>query len=151
MTVAAHNASSANPPSVAQAAAGLARLGFIAGGEHWWVDAACGVQVIDAAVTPVPLTRRWYLGLVRYRQKLHGAIDLAGLRGAEVAALRPTERLLVLHERWRTALRVDRVHGLMEAASANDEDADGMRWQWLDIRRLCTSPTFLHAGLSSSI
>lgn len=137
-------------PPVTPANTGPARLSFIAGGEHWWVDAASGLQVIDAAVTPVPLTRRWYLGLVLYRQKLLGAIDLAGLRGAEVAALRPTERLLILPERWRTALRVDRVLGLVDAASVSDGDADGMRGQWLDIQRLCTSPTFLHAGLPLS-
>lgn len=124
-----------------------ALLGFTAGNEHWLVEAGSGVQVIDAAITPVPLARPWYLGLVRYRQRLLGAIDLAGLRGAEVAPARPTERLLVLPQPWSTALRVDHVQGLMAAANQGVADADGVRWQRLDIPGLCTSAVFLNAGL----
>ena len=123
------------------------QLGFIAAGERWLLDAGSGVQVIDAAITPVPLTQPWYLGLVAYRQRLLGAIDLGGLRGADVAPLRATERLLVLPERWNAALRVDRVHGLLDAAAIDSANADGMRWQMLDIDHLCQSTDFLHPGL----
>jgi twitching motility protein PilI len=126
---------------------GPMRLGFVTAGTHWLVDAGSGLQVIDAAITPVPLTQPWFLGLVRHRQQLLGAIDLSGLRGAEVGPLRPTERLLVLPERWRSALRVDRVQGLMNATAQAAAQADGVLWQVLDIEALCTSPDFLHAGL----
>ncbi len=124
-------------------------LGFMAGAGHWLVEAGSGVQVIDAAITPVPLTRPWYLGLVRYRQRLLGAIDLSGLHGAEVAPVKPTERLLVLPPPWHSALRVDRVQGLMDAASLENADANGVRWQRLDIHRLCISADFLNAGLGA--
>jgi len=94
-------------------------LGFIAGGERWLVDSGRGVQVIDAVITPVPLTRPWYLGLVLRQQKLLGAIDLSGMRGRAVAPLRPTERLLVLPEPWQAAVRVDQLHGLMDASAVD--------------------------------
>ncbi len=128
-----------------------ALLGFIAGDEYWLLEPDSGVQVIDAAITPVPLAKPWYLGLVRHRQRLLGAIDLAGIRGAEVAPVKSIERLLVLPSPWHTALRVDRVQGLIDAAQVStteaDPDAGGVRWRRLDIQRLCTSAEFLDAGL----
>lgn len=92
-----------------------ALLAFIAGGERWLVDPSRGVQVIDAAITPVPLARPWYLGLVRRRQCLFGAIDLGGLAGRPVPPLKREERLLVLPEAFGIALRVERVQGLLNA------------------------------------
>lgn len=142
MTQALHQ----NPPPLITPAAPM-RLGFVVGGHHWLLEAGGGVQVIDAAITPVPLTQPWFLGLVRHRQLLLSAMDLCGLHGAEVEPLRPIERLLVLPERWRTALRVDRVQGLMDADAQAAVQADGVHWQVLDVDALCTSPDFLHAGL----
>lgn len=158
------------PPSMPLAGAAL--LGFASGGKHWLVDPGQDVQVIDAAITPVPLARPWYLGLVLHGQRLIAAIDLAGLGGADVGARKPVERLLLLPERWRTALRVERVYGLRnasgmranearphldQASSAPDAtppwwgamltDADGQQWQILDVAQLCTSPAFLQAGI----
>ncbi len=160
-----------------------AQLGFHAGGLRWLLVSGPGVQVIDAPITPVPLVRPWYLGLVRHQQKLLGAVDLAGLCGIDVRPLKATERLLVLPEPWNAALRVDRVQGLVDVAPvapvasigvpanhatgiapalpvpestgpAQDSevlvDAAGARWHVLDMAKLCTSPEFLHAGLSSS-
>lgn len=157
--------------------AGAALLGFAAGGKHCLVDPGQDVQVIDAAITPVPLARPWYLGLVLHGQRLIAAIDLAGLGGADVFARKPVERLLLLPERWQTALRVERVYGLRDVAGlrANDAhpslgpassapdtapdaappwwgamfvDADGQHWQVLDVAQLCTSPAFLQAGIA---
>ncbi len=141
-------------------------LAFIAGGERWLLDPGRSVQVIDAAVTPVPLTRPWYLGLVRRRQRLFGVIDLGGLAGRAVPPLKPEERLLVLPEVCGAALRVDCVQGLLDAAGlmaaalpepcpwpwvvAARDDAHGQRWQVLDIGQLCSAPVFLQAGISRS-
>lgn len=154
-----------------------ALLGFIAAEKRWLLDPRRGVHVMDAAITPVPLTRPWYLGLVRYRQKLLGVIDLAGLRGAFVSARAGSERLLVLPEPSTIALRVERVFGLIDAASltvvdahslapspssasgadaastpwhgAMLVDADGACWQMLDVAQLCMSPVFLQAGVAA--
>ena len=110
------------------------RLGFSAGGRHWCIEAGPGVQVIDAVITPVPLTQPWYLGLVRHRQALVGVIDPAGLGGAPVVPVSDgTTRVLVLNEPWPLALRVERVHGLINAPMQtgvdviNDAVADGDR------------------------
>ncbi len=102
---------------------GAALLGFAAGGQRWLVDPGQDVQVIDAPITPVPLTRPWYLGLVLLGQRMIAAIDLAGLGGAEPGARKPVERLLLLPERWHTALRVERVYGLRDAAGLRANDA----------------------------
>ncbi len=92
------------------------RLGFSAGGRHWSIEAGPGVQVIDAVITPVPLTQPWYLGLVRHRQALVGVIDPAGLGGAPVVPVSDgTTRVLVLNEPRPIALRVERVYGLIDA------------------------------------
>ena len=104
-------------PAVLPATAAVAKLGFVAGGERWLVDSGRGAQVIDARVTPVPLTRPWFLGLVRHQQTLLSAVDLGGLCGRAVPSLKPTERLLVLPAPWNTALRVERVHGLVDATA----------------------------------
>ncbi len=149
------------------------RLGFSAGGRHWSIEAGPGVQVIDAVITPVPLTQPWYLGLVRHRQALVGVIDPAGLGGAPVVPVSDgTTRVLVLNEPRPIALRVERVHGLINAPMqtgvnvTNDADADtdgdrdgdrerdadaddGNRqcWQTIDLAQLWASPQFLQAGL----
>ncbi len=165
-------------PALPAPAAGAALLGFAAGGQRWLVDPAPDVRVIDASITPVPLARCWYLGLVLLGQRLIAAIDLAGLGGAEVGARKSVERLLVLPERWQTALRVERVYGLLDVAGlhASDShasfsqalaaypapdarppwcdaklvDADGQCWQVLDLAQLCASPAFLQAGSAPS-
>ncbi len=103
--------------------AGAALLGFAAGGQRWLVDLGLDVQVIDAAITPVPLTRPWYLGLVLLGQRLIAAVDLAGLGGADVGARKSVERLLLLPERWQTALRVERVYGLRDVPGLRANDA----------------------------
>ncbi len=162
-------------PAPSTQPAGAALLGFAAGGQRWLVDPGQDVQVIDTAITPVPLTRSWYLGLVLLGQRLIAAIDLAGLGGAGVSSRKPVERLLLLPERWQTALRVERVYGLcyagdlrasdaypapLQAASAPGAtppwcgamltDADDQHWQVLDVAQLCTSPDFLQAGIPLS-
>ncbi len=111
-------------PAPSTPPAGTALLGFTAGGKRWLVDPRQDVQVIDAPITPVPLTQPWYLGLVLLGQRLIAAIDLAGLGGAEVGSRKPVERLLLLPERWQTALRVERVHGLRDAAGLSANDAN---------------------------
>ncbi len=151
-----------------------ALLGFIAGGEHWLIDPGRGVQVIDAAITPVPLARPWYLGLVRRRQQLLGVIDLGGLAGRAVRPLSSEERLLVLPSPHAAALRVVRVRGLIDTATlsivdrspessdpsaipyalpwiaATCSDANGQRWSLLDVALLCSAPEFLQAGMANT-
>lgn len=134
-------------PAPSTPPAGAALLGFAAGGKRWLIDPRQDVQVIDAAITPVPLTQPWYLGLVLLGQRLIAAIDLAGLGGAEVVARKPVERLLLLPERWQTALRVERVYGLRDAAGLIVNDANDAN-DWNDVNnadaRPVTAPSALH-------
>ena len=55
------------------------RLGLDCGGEQWLVRLADAGEVIAVpGVTPVPHTRRWYLGVANVRGNLYGVIDFAG-------------------------------------------------------------------------
>jgi twitching motility protein PilI len=60
------------------AGASVAQLGLAIGGARYLVDLAeVGEIVAPVPVTPVPLTRPWYLGLANVRGSLLGVIDLA--------------------------------------------------------------------------
>lgn len=128
---------------------------------HWLFDLAYVAEVIAVpAITAVPFTRPWYLGLVNYRGDLAGVIDLDGLTGAQVASPREGDRLLVLSPSLpvRCALRVAQVGGTVDRtalqavepdpglpawASEGYEDAAGIRRTRVDIDALMRDPAFI--------
>lgn len=115
-------------------------------------------------VQPVPYTQPWFLGVANLRGALTGVVDLAGLLGA--AQMR-TEKalsessLLAFNGALdvNAALLVDRLSGLrgMEAFVASEPpeadappyfgttylDAQGTRWQELNLHALSQHPAFL--------
>ncbi len=131
---------------------------------HWLFDLAHVAEVIAVpAITAVPFTRPWYLGLVNYRGDLAGVIDLDGLTGAPVAPLREGERLLVLSPSLpvRCALRVAHLGGTVDRtslravapdpglpawASTGYEDAAGIRRTRVDIDALMRDSAFIDIG-----
>ncbi len=128
---------------------------------HWLFDLAFIAEVIAVpAITAVPFTRPWYLGLINHRGDLAGVIDLDGLTGASVAPPRDGDRLLLLSSSLpvRCALRVAQLGGTLDRASlrelapdtalpawgsASYEDAAGTRRHWLDIAALLRDPAFI--------
>ena len=71
------------------------------------------------AITPVPLTKPWFLGIANVRGALHGVVDFAGFIGTGPASAHGSNaggqaRLLLLGTRFseiRAGLVVDRVLG----------------------------------------
>lgn len=119
------------------------------------------------AVTPIPHTRVWLLGLVGLRGTVCTAVDLA----AFLQHTAPAKRDFVSRLRCRLvrlnpvlgvdcALLLDEVFGLQsvaafassEAASEDGSsywghvytDHEGLRWQELDLQRLAVNPAFTH-------
>lgn len=141
------------------------RLGFICGGRQWMFRLADAGEVLAVpTITPVPLTRNWYLGVANIRGNLYSVVDFAGILGMAPTRLAPQSRLIVLAARFgdiRAGLLVERVVGLRrlsayrEVGAAADapswggqrwEDEAGTSWQELDVLRLVRDPLFLQVG-----
>jgi twitching motility protein PilI len=137
------------------------------GGAGLLVPLAGAGEIFPAThVLPVPHTQPWFLGVASLRGGLHGVVDLAaflGLRDAVPAAQREHAHLLALNAALgvSAALLVDRLAGLragdtLQAEPAPDEaaprpgfagaafrDAQGRRWQEIDLAALARHAQFL--------
>lgn len=141
-----------------------ARLGVQAGGRLWLIRLSDAGEVLPLpAVTRVPLTRQWFLGLANIRGNLAGVVDLAGLLGKPPTEHLPDCRLVLVAERFgaHVGLLVARVMGLrnihqLEAEEGGADrpwirgafhDPEGRRWYELDIDALVAHGDFLQVGL----
>ena len=156
---------------------GNLRLAIESADGHWLVRLSDTGEVLPVPqMTPVPLTKSWFIGIANVRGALHGVIDFArfmGLHGARErsAANAGQSRLVLLGARFvdiRAGLLVDRVLGLRnvgdfqpasDAVDAMDAaapprawsrkrltDAGGQAWRELDLVALASDPEFLHVG-----
>lgn len=136
------------------------QLGLSIGGRRWLLDLTeAGEIVAPGALTPVPLTQPWYLGLVNVRGALLGVIDLARYLGEDSSpgATGNASRLVTFSPAlgFNCALRVDQVYGLRQASAMAREgeflrDADGEIWMPLSLAALVREERFLHVGIQSS-
>jgi twitching motility protein PilI len=141
-----------------------ARLGVQAGGRLWLIRLNDAGEVLPLpVVTPVPLTRQWFLGLANIRGNLAGVVDFAGLMGEPLTERSPDCRLVVVAERFgaHSGLLVSRMMGLrnineLEAEEGGADrvwirgafrDPEGRRWYELDIGVLVAHGDFLQVGL----
>jgi twitching motility protein PilI len=122
-----------------------------------------------SGVRRVPYARDWFLGVANLRGGLFGVVDLGALLGGKPERARTEAdlaqcRLLALNPVLETnaALLVDRLLGLRTmdsfAASAAPgadappyhghiyTDADGARWQEINLQALSQHPVFLEIG-----
>lgn len=105
------------------------------------------------ALTVVPLTQPWYLGLSNIRGNLVGVVDLARYLGLGETAIGPDSRVVTFAGAlgFNCGLLVARVYGLrhagaMEPAGEQLRDADGHHWSALDLAALVRDERFLHVG-----
>jgi twitching motility protein PilI len=141
-----------------------ARLGVQAGGRLWLIRLDDAGEVLPLpAVTPVPLTRQWFLGLANIRGNLACVVDFAGLMGESPTERSPGCRLVLVAERFgaHSGLLVARMMGLrnihqLEAEEGGADrpwirgafrDPEGRRWYELDIGVLVAHGDFLQVGL----
>ncbi len=142
-----------------------ARLGVQVGGRRLLVELseAGEIAAFGDAITPVPLTHDWFVGLVNLRGTLFGVSDLARFAGGEFTPNTKETRLVALAARLNLngAILVDRMLGLQNlsamTAAADDLvddaarpwlgrewlDAQGHRWTELSLQRLAGDERFL--------
>ncbi len=142
-------------------------LGIQSGEHHWLLGLDQAGEIVPVPeLTPVPLTKPWFLGLANVRGALVSVIDLSLFAGGPATPRTPETRLVLAADRWqvRAALLIDRTLGLravqqMQPHSAADPaaarprwagaewlDGDVRRWIELDMEALVTSDEFLQAG-----
>jgi twitching motility protein PilI len=114
---------------------------------------------------PVPHAQPWFLGVANLRGGLHGVVDLAAFLGLRAPmlrdAVREQQRLLAFNAATgaQCAVVIDRLVGLRHAAQITAEpgeslarpgfagnvfrDAEGRRWQEIDLAALARNDQFL--------
>ena len=137
------------------------RLAVQAGSEHLLLNLMqTGELLTNINLTPVPLTKAWFLGLANSRGNLIGVVDLAGFLGKPIAASDKSGRVVVFASALSThcAIRVSSVFGLIDITSMSKQpltaaavrfstqvyiDKESQRWTELDLASLARDPTFL--------
>lgn len=131
------------------------------GARRWLFDLAHTAEMLTLnELAPVPFTRDWYLGLINHRSRLTGVIDLDAFAGASQAQWQAGDHLLALSPALplHCAIRVTQIIGVVDrtrfrqltpdpaqAAWSPQSfiDADGARWDQVDLGALMKTPAFL--------
>lgn len=107
--------------SAARGADSRALLGIQAGNGYWLLGLADAGEIVPlaslpsrASLTPVALTKPWFVGLVNIRGVLYGVADFSLFQGGEPTPLNDDARLLLVGTRHgsNSALLVSRTLGL---------------------------------------
>ncbi|HWS76032.1 MAG TPA: chemotaxis protein CheW [Quisquiliibacterium sp.] len=145
----------------------VARLGLLVGERRWLVDLAEAGEIVPlpSSITPVPLTRPWFRGLVNLRGALFGVSDLQRFVGEAPTPVSRESRLLAFGASMNlnAALLVSRMLGLHDPAGWRVLEADagapsapwagrslvdgeGRVWHELSLARLAADERFLTAS-----
>lgn|SRR5574343_642285 len=140
-------------------------LGVEAGGRPWLVDLSDGGEIVQASVlTPVPLTRPWFVGIANIRGNLHAVTDFSVFCGGPPIAQNASAQLLLVGTRHgvNAALLVSRLLGLKnpeDFSPAEDDaglpawgrrclaDRHGQTWNKLSVRELLADQDFMNIGV----
>jgi twitching motility protein PilI len=139
----------------ANTGASVNQLGVQVGAGRYLLDLTQAGEIVPlAALTAVPLTQPWYLGLANIRGNLVGVIDLARYLGLGDTVAGADSRIVTFAGAlgFNCGLLVARVYGLRHAAGMAPSgehlrDADGNDWTALDLAALVADQRFLHVGL----
>lgn len=143
------SSSEANPVST---------LGVQIGGQSWLVQMSDIAEVLPLpALTPVPLTRPWFLGIANVRGKLYGITDLSAFSGLGETLRGQSNRVLLLAEKYdfNAGLLVPRVIGLRDSSAWKEtvlgvetclSDEKGQIWRRLNVPELLERTEFLQIG-----
>ncbi|TQK07110.1 chemotaxis protein CheW [Herbaspirillum sp. SJZ107] len=138
------------------------QLGVEIGGVRYLLDLLEAGEIVPVpALTRVPLTQPWYLGLANIRGNLVGVVDLAAYLGqpaAPASAPAGAARIVTLAPALGVpcGLLATRVVGLRDAADMEQVrhpegdrliDADGLDWMPLALAELVREERFLQVGL----
>ena len=138
------------------------QLGVEIGGVRYLIDLTEAGEIVPLpALTAVPLTQPWYLGLANIRGSLVGVVDLgryfgqmSGQPASPGTAPQGAARVITLTPALGVpcGLLVTRVFGLRHAADMQPDgqrlrDTDGQAWTPLALAALVREERFLQVGL----
>lgn len=143
------------------------QLGVMIGTRRWLLNLQEAGEIISVgAISPVPLTQDWFLGLSNVRGNLIGIIDFARYQGLPLSPINEESRIIAFSSAlsFNCGLLVSRVMGLrsttdMEVRTVPEEgdsvayshrrfiDRDAQVWHELNLSMVVQDPKFLHVGL----
>lgn len=139
-------------------------LAVAAGGQHWLIDLADGGEIVQSPeVTPVPMTRPWFVGLANVRGTLFAVSDFSAFTGGRPLQIDQNCRLVLVGSRHgaNVGLLVERIlglrapdefsEGLVDAdlpawGATQHVDKHGTVWHRLAVRELLADPAFMNIG-----
>lgn len=142
------------------------QLGVMIGDSRWLLNLQEAGEIVSVgAVTKVPLTQPWFLGLTNIRGNLISVVDLAHFRGQRPTPIDKESRIVAFAPSlsFNSGLLVSRVLGLrniaeMEACAPVEAgavpwatrqylDRESQLWTELDLSLIVQDPQFLQVGL----
>ncbi|MDB5762756.1 MAG: putative chemotaxis signal transduction protein CheW-like, putative PilI [Herminiimonas sp.] len=142
------------------------QLGVMIGQTRWLLSLQEAGEIVSVGtITPVPLTRDWFLGLANIRGNLISVIDFARFQGQVSSPIDKDCRIVAFAPglSFNSGLLVSRVMGLrniaeMELQTNNPADVapwstrqyvdkESQVWQELNLSLVVQDPQFLHVGL----
>lgn len=144
------------------------RLAFESGGLLWLLRLPDAGEVMPVPwLCKVPLTQRWYNGLVNVRGSLHGMVDLADFCGYGVTPRTSESAFLLCGQRYslNVGLLVRKVVGLRNAQefspvtearpdkawiSAIVSDHEGREYRVINMAGLVRDPAFMEIGAGAA-
>ena len=144
----------------------VSQLGVMIGQTRWLLNLQEAGEIVSVgAITKVPLTQHWFLGLTNIRGSLISVIDFAQFQGAAPSSIDKESRIVAFAPglSFNSGLLVSRVLGLRNVADMERHDsvADGTPawstqryvdresqiWSELNLSLVIQDPQFLHVGL----
>ena len=142
------------------------RLAVIIGGRRFLLDLTQAGEIATlGAITRVPLTADWFLGLSNLRGNLISIVDLARFQGLDPTIIDKDSRVVAFAPAlgFNCGLLVSRVLGLRNIATMtlknpapdadnppwlarHHVDVDAQDWTELDLSLITQDPRFLHVG-----
>ncbi len=146
-------------------AASANQLGVMIGQTRYLLNLREAGEIVSVGhITPVPLTRDWYLGLLNIRGNLIGVIDIQRFQGQPLVEINSDCRVIAFSTglAFNAGLLVTKVLGLRNVAEmtaqqiGTDEngwmqqsyvDGNAQTWFELNLSNLIQDGSFLHIGL----
>lgn len=131
----------------------ISTLGVQIGDQNWLVRMSDIAEVLPLpALTHVPLTKSWFVGIANIRGNLYSISDLAAFNGLGDTVRGQSNRVLLLAEKYafKAGLLVTRVFGLRDSSVWRETglggqllDERGQTWHQLNVDELVQRPDFL--------
>jgi twitching motility protein PilI len=145
------------------------QLGIMIGPNRWLLNLQEAGEIVPVgAISPVPLTQDWFLGLTNVRGSLVSVVDFARYQGYGRTSVDKDCRIVVFGSAlsFNSSLLVSRIMGLRNVAEMELQhdgaqhknkneigmnrsyvDSDSQVWTELNLSMVVQDPRFLHVGL----